>query len=190
MILDVGCGNRPRGTVNIDLYLGPTEHTEEPIQLHKTPNLVHATAEALPFRDKSFDLVFSDNLLEHLSDPLAALREFLRVGRRVRAIVPHRFSPGAHRSIHRAYLDRPWFEEAFRRLGVTDARVRLIKFNYWRTRTTFTRRKVGRAAGSLRVELVLGYILSAVANVWVEAVGANPHRQDSWGQAERAQIPP
>mgnify|MGYP003350680756 CR=1 FL=1 len=34
---------------------------------------------ALPFADDSFDCVFSHALLEHLADPLAAMREFHRV---------------------------------------------------------------------------------------------------------------
>jgi SAM-dependent methyltransferase len=38
-----------------------------------------ASAYALPFDDSAFDAVFSHALLEHLSDPTRAMREFLRV---------------------------------------------------------------------------------------------------------------
>lgn len=36
-------------------------------------------AEQIPFEDRSFDLVFADNVLEHLPDPLAVFREVRRV---------------------------------------------------------------------------------------------------------------
>jgi SAM-dependent methyltransferase len=42
----------------------------------------HASAYAIPFADKSFDLVFSSQVLEHLPDPQLALQEFARVSRR------------------------------------------------------------------------------------------------------------
>lgn len=38
-----------------------------------------ALAESIPFADASFDLAFSDNVLEHLSDPAAGFREIARV---------------------------------------------------------------------------------------------------------------
>lgn len=40
---------------------------------------VVATAERLPFDDQRFDLVFSDNVLEHLAEPLSVFREVHRV---------------------------------------------------------------------------------------------------------------
>jgi 2-polyprenyl-3-methyl-5-hydroxy-6-metoxy-1,4-benzoquinol methylase len=39
------------------------------------------SAEALPFRDESFDMVVACEVLEHLDDPAAALRELRRVSR-------------------------------------------------------------------------------------------------------------
>lgn len=41
----------------------------------------------LPFRDRCFDLVFEANLLHHATDPVAALRELGRVGRRYAVLV-------------------------------------------------------------------------------------------------------
>lgn len=38
-----------------------------------------ASGEAIPYPDGAFDLVFSDNVLEHLSDPIAIFREVHRV---------------------------------------------------------------------------------------------------------------
>jgi len=37
------------------------------------------TGESIPWNDASFDLVFCDNVLEHLEDPLAVFREVARV---------------------------------------------------------------------------------------------------------------
>lgn len=46
------------------------------------PCFLHADAEGLPFTDGAFDLVVSVEVLEHLRDPAAGLREMARVSRR------------------------------------------------------------------------------------------------------------
>ena len=53
------------------------------------------SADSLPFRDGSFDVVSCWELLHHLDDPVAALREMWRVARR-RLVVfePNRINPG------------------------------------------------------------------------------------------------
>lgn len=43
------------------------------------PELVRANLEALPFPDASFDLVLSTQVIEHLLDPAAGVRELARV---------------------------------------------------------------------------------------------------------------
>lgn len=45
-------------------------------------NFVQCDAHWLPFRDDAFDTVLSGDCLEHFVDPLKALREMRRVGRR------------------------------------------------------------------------------------------------------------
>jgi ubiquinone/menaquinone biosynthesis C-methylase UbiE len=67
-ILDVGCGDRPKGDVNLDLF-----------RYGKWKNLVIAEAQHLPFRDKVFIKVHSKHCLEHLENPLAFFREARRV---------------------------------------------------------------------------------------------------------------
>jgi SAM-dependent methyltransferase len=66
MILDIGCGENPRGDVNIDVA--------------KTPfcNMV-AHAEQLPLRDFSADVILCSQVLEHLDQPNALLKEINRI---------------------------------------------------------------------------------------------------------------
>jgi SAM-dependent methyltransferase len=42
----------------------------------------HASAYAIPFADESFDLVFSSQVLEHLTNPVLPLKEFARVSKK------------------------------------------------------------------------------------------------------------
>jgi SAM-dependent methyltransferase len=52
---------------------------------------VVAPGDALPFADDSYDFVFAAHVIEHFPDPLKALYEWVRVGRRyVVVVVPHR----------------------------------------------------------------------------------------------------
>lgn len=46
------------------------------------PRFVHGNAARLPFADDTFDVVASVEVLEHLHDPVAGLREYARVARR------------------------------------------------------------------------------------------------------------
>ncbi len=46
------------------------------------PTYLHGDAENLPFNDKQFDLVVCVEVLEHLTDPAAGLRELARVSSR------------------------------------------------------------------------------------------------------------
>ena len=95
-VLDVGCG---KGfllyeftlavpgieVVGIDLSSYAIEHAHEPVK----PFLRVANANALPFPDKSFDLVFSITTLHNLKcyDLEKALKEIERVGRGAKHIV-------------------------------------------------------------------------------------------------------
>jgi ubiquinone/menaquinone biosynthesis C-methylase UbiE len=66
--LDVGCGDRPKGDVNLDLfYYG------------RGMNFVFGEAHHLPFRDETFARVYSKHCLEHLMNPLAFFKEAKRV---------------------------------------------------------------------------------------------------------------
>jgi SAM-dependent methyltransferase len=94
-VLDVGCGP---GTITMDLagLLGSTgrvtalEVTEEALDLARKEaerrgagnvDFVTGDAEALDLPDDSFDVVHAHQVLQHLADPVAALREMRRVCR-------------------------------------------------------------------------------------------------------------
>jgi ubiquinone/menaquinone biosynthesis C-methylase UbiE len=91
-VLDAGCG---AGAITLEIaaLAAPGEVIgvdREPKQVQAgtaaarergLSNAVFRTGDvyALPFADDSFDIVFSDAVLEHLKDPVRALREFRRV---------------------------------------------------------------------------------------------------------------
>jgi ubiquinone/menaquinone biosynthesis C-methylase UbiE len=84
MILDVGCDSHPKGHVNIDVNRTITK------QKH-IPNFILADAQNLPFRDKCFSLIYSSHVIEHLPNPLQALREWKRVAGSVEIYTPSAF---------------------------------------------------------------------------------------------------
>ncbi len=59
LILDVGCGDNPRGNINLDCYIPKVV----------PDNFVIASAEQLPFKKGSVDIVLSNYNLEHLVNP-------------------------------------------------------------------------------------------------------------------------
>ncbi|GEL95487.1 methyltransferase domain-containing protein [Cellulomonas composti] len=93
-LLDVGCGP---GTVTVDLArrVAPGEvvgidASERVVEIARTtasdagvPNATFEVGDAytLPFEDDSFDVVHAHQVLQHLTDPVAALREMRRVAR-------------------------------------------------------------------------------------------------------------
>jgi hypothetical protein len=85
--LDVGCGHRPTGDVNVDLFPEPSAHRcldqrvndDVALHVHEISNFVRADACRLPFRECSFRKCTSWHLIEHLVDPELFLREMMRV---------------------------------------------------------------------------------------------------------------
>jgi len=85
MILDIGCGNNPKGAVNCDLYLGETPHimNENYIDPRKIPNFVRCDAMHLPFKDNAFKIVNTSELLEHVINPPLFLSEMKRISKKI-----------------------------------------------------------------------------------------------------------
>jgi SAM-dependent methyltransferase len=85
-ILDVGCGTG--ANLNMLSQFGKTEGVDisaEALSFCRArglQNVRQGEAEALPYEDKSFDLLTCLDVVEHLDDDLAGLREMARVVRR------------------------------------------------------------------------------------------------------------
>jgi ubiquinone/menaquinone biosynthesis C-methylase UbiE len=80
-ILDVGCGNGIITNVLAEKYdVTGTDFSECALEYVKGKKVL-ASADKLPFKDKSFDLVFSSELLEHLPDQtlIDSIEEMKRV---------------------------------------------------------------------------------------------------------------
>jgi SAM-dependent methyltransferase len=100
-VLDVGAGEAPYRElfdehVYVTLDRAETQHSGE-VDLH-------GDAESIPAADGSFDAILCSQVLEHVPEPLAALREFHRVlrrGGRLIATVP--FAWEEHEAPHDFY---------------------------------------------------------------------------------------
>ena len=94
-LLEVGCGNS-----YFTYYLSQLatvvglDSSRHMLSMNPSNRLVHGSAYSLPFKNNSFDLVFSSNLFHHLSKSLDAAKEMKRVSRRfVVWIEPNRYNP-------------------------------------------------------------------------------------------------
>ncbi|MEV1003098.1 class I SAM-dependent methyltransferase [Nonomuraea sp. NPDC050202] len=75
---------------------------------------VAATAESLPFEDRSFDAAMAVSTVHHWRDPIAGLREMRRVARRV---VVFTFDGNDPEWLHRFWLTRDYLPEVARLLA-------------------------------------------------------------------------
>ena len=101
-VLDNGCGigtyitrlEPVAGSVyGLEYELG---RTQEAVQRTGSRRLVNGAGERLPFADQSFDLILSNEVIEHVQDDRAAVAEMVRVLKpRGRAVIfcPNRWYP-------------------------------------------------------------------------------------------------
>jgi len=92
-VLDIGSGGEPFSDANflIDRYPGKTHHRYNPLKTNNLP-FSQGDAEFLPFKDKCFDFVYCAHVLEHVENPVRALLEIQRVGKRGYIEVPTKMS--------------------------------------------------------------------------------------------------
>jgi len=81
LILDIGCGSKPWGNVNLDLNVDASTHHKFRYDPKNMMNFTNGDAQRLPYRDKCFDIIVSRHCLEHLPFPLLALQDWSRVAR-------------------------------------------------------------------------------------------------------------
>jgi SAM-dependent methyltransferase len=75
-LLDVGCGWRPYEKT---FFAGATKYVGLDYLTDRSKPDVIGSAQAIPLEDNSFDTVVSTEVLEHVPDPLQAMREMRRV---------------------------------------------------------------------------------------------------------------
>jgi len=84
----------------------------------KIESFIVADALHLPFKDESFNVVFSGHTIEHVQNPFLMLREMCRVAeRKVIVRCPHRKGSAARMPNHLSYFDEEWFKKASDILG-------------------------------------------------------------------------
>ena len=134
-LLDVGCGHRPKGDVNVDLFPEPSAHRcadqrvndDSPLKVHGISNFVRADACHLPFRDGAFGKAYSWHVIEHVEDAEGFLGELARVSGNVEVVCPNGEHPSSQdptKPLHVHRFTASWFEVNLRRLGLrADVRV-------------------------------------------------------------------
>jgi len=95
MKLNLGCGERNiPGYINVDIH-SPNADIQH--DLNTFP---------YPFKKDSIDFILMADVLEHLQDPLAVLRELYRIlkpGGKIRIYLPHFSYHGAYNPFHRTF---------------------------------------------------------------------------------------
>lgn len=134
--LDVGCGFRPKGIVNVDVCrseLNPqTGVGDELRNIKQIPNFVQADGQFLPFRDDVFETVLSRETIEHVHKPFLFLSELVRVSNNnVLLTTPHRFCRRMN-PFHKQHFTIKWFYKALRKLGISSGnfRIRITGYSY------------------------------------------------------------
>jgi len=127
-ILDIGCGIgtyvRRFRTYSDDVYGVDVEPDRVEEASQTLPNISLAPGEHLPFPDDFFDVVFSNEVIEHVEDDRQTIREAVRVTRPGGTIVifaPNRLYPfethGAYLGGHYVFGNIPlvnWFPDPVR----------------------------------------------------------------------------
>lgn len=85
MILDAGSGyhSNPRAGILLDKYLqgDSTSRMTGSLQIRRGQVMICGDIEDMPFKDKSFDVIFCSEVLEHVDNPEKACAELVRVGK-------------------------------------------------------------------------------------------------------------
>lgn len=122
------------GDVNVDICRSEwNPQTRRAGDIKEIPNFVQADGRYLPFRDETFEIVFSREAIEHSDKPFLFLSELLRVSNNEVALTtPHRLTRKRN-PFHRHHFTRKWFDRAFRKLAIPKGnfRTRIIEYDYF-----------------------------------------------------------
>lgn len=106
-VLDIGSGPSPErdATILLEKYIedrpsGGGDHVT------KDRPIVCGDVCYLPFKDKSIDFIWCNQVIEHVDDPARACEEMMRVGKKGYIEAPHPFSEfvDASREYHKWYV--------------------------------------------------------------------------------------
>lgn len=133
-ILELGCAENPvwKDTPFKVTTSDISERTDEDCK----PDIV-CDAAAVPKEDKSFDVVCANELLEHVDDPLAVLREAVRLARyKVVVTVPNEFEwPAALKPFtnpgHKRFFTRESLTDLLKELGLPFKIEDIIRAYWW-----------------------------------------------------------
>jgi len=99
-VLDVGCGVGMYTAAFLHetphVFGVEIEHERALEARERAAGVIHSPGERLPFPDAAFDVIFSHEVLEHVSDDRACVTEMVRVtrsGGRIVVFVPNRLYP-------------------------------------------------------------------------------------------------
>lgn len=139
LTLDIGCGSKPKGDVNIDLLIEKDEWKRD-VDPRRIPNFIKADAHYLPFKNKAFKTTIMNHILEHLCDPVQVISEITRVTREdMKITVPNLFQFLAdctrpHKLIwickhhKRKIFTRALLKELLRNKGAVEIRNKLFEY--------------------------------------------------------------
>ena len=83
-VLEVGSGHNPtfRSNTIVEKYVDTNYHRCGDVKIYPHQTFVNASGETLPFKDKEFDYVICNQVLEHVDDPVLFIQEQCRVAKR------------------------------------------------------------------------------------------------------------
>jgi SAM-dependent methyltransferase len=83
-VLEIGPGHNPsfRSNVLVEKYLTDNSNRCGDVHIFPHQEIINAAGESMPFKDKEFDYVIANQVLEHADDPAQFIREMTRVSKR------------------------------------------------------------------------------------------------------------
>lgn len=83
-VLEIGPGHNPtyRSNVIVEKFINTNYHRCDDVKVYNHQTFIHADGEKLPFKDKEFDYVICNQVLEHVDDPQLFIAELCRVSKR------------------------------------------------------------------------------------------------------------
>lgn len=83
-VLEIGPGHNPtyRANVIVEKFIDTNYHRCGDVKVYDHQTFIHASGEKLPFKDKEFDYVICNQVLEHVDEPISFIKELSRVAKR------------------------------------------------------------------------------------------------------------